>query len=257
MTGLQGAVVIVTGGASGQGLAATRLFAERGSTVVIADWNRTGAEEAAAKLTADGTPALGIQVDVSDEAAVAAMVDATMDRFGRIDVLFNNAGVGFSARSRYAMASVVDTPAEDWDAILAINLKGPALCCKHVLPIMATQGRGAVVNNASINGLVAMPGADAYTAAKGGLVALTRVLAADWGPRGVRVNCICPGGVDTPMISEILHADGGREAAAAGNPLGRVARPDEIASVAVFLASDAASYVNGVILPVDGGHTAL
>jgi NAD(P)-dependent dehydrogenase (short-subunit alcohol dehydrogenase family) len=171
-------------------------------------------------------------------------------------VLFNNAAVGFSARSRFTMAGVVDTPADHWDAIVAINLKGPALCCKYILPVMAEQGGGVVINNASINGLVAMPGADAYTAAKGGVVALTRVWAADWGPKGIRVNCICPGGVDTPMIQEILADADGARAAADGVPLGRIAQPREIADVAVFLASGAASYVNGVVLPVDGGWTA-
>ena len=128
--------------------------------------------------------------------------------------------------------------------------------CKHAIPVMVRQGGGVIINNASINALVAMPGADAYTAAKGGIVALTRVLASDWGPKGVRVNCICPGGVDTPMIAPVLQDPQVRAAMEANCPLGRVASPEEIARVALFLASDDSSYVNGVILPVDGGWTA-
>jgi Dehydrogenases with different specificities (related to short-chain alcohol dehydrogenases) len=256
-TNLDGKAVIVTGGGSGQGRAASLLFAEEGANVLVADWNEKAAHEVADLIVARGGRAIAVHTDVSNEEHVKRMIATAQDAYGRVDVLFNNAGIGFSARSRYAMAGVVDTPAGDWDAVLGINLKGVALGCKHVLPVMAAQGGGAIVNNASINGLVAMTGADAYTASKGGIVALTRVLAADWGPKGIRVNCICPGGVNTPMIAEVLgdpaFADGMRAQA----PLGRVAEPEEIARVAVFLASDAASYVTGVILPVDGGWTAL
>jgi NAD(P)-dependent dehydrogenase (short-subunit alcohol dehydrogenase family) len=127
------------------------------------------------------------------------MVTRAVERFGTVDVLFNNAGVGPSATGRWTMANVVETPAEAWDAILAINLKGPALVSKYVIPVMLRHRRGVIVNNASINGLVAVPGADAYTASKGGLVALTRAMASEWGPQGIRVNCLCPGPVDTPM----------------------------------------------------------
>jgi NAD(P)-dependent dehydrogenase (short-subunit alcohol dehydrogenase family) len=130
------------------------------------------------------------------------------------------------------------------------------MACKHAIPAMAAQGGGAIVNNASINGLVGLPGADAYTAAKGGVVALTRILAVDWGPRGIRVNCICPGAIDTPMIAPVLADQHVVEYFVANCPLGRLGRPDEVAQVALFLASDAASYVNGAIIPVDGGWTA-
>lgn len=253
---LDGRSAIVTGGASGQGRAASLLFAEAGANVLVCDWDEAGAKATASAIEQAGGTAASMRADVSDEQDIRAMIAAAADRFSRLDVLFNNAGVGFSSRSRFTMASVVDTPSEDWDAILAINLKGAALGCKHALPVMARQGGGVIINNASINGLVAMPGADAYTAAKGGIIALTRVLAADWGPRGIRVNCICPGGVDTPMIAEILRDSGGSEALSQGAPLGRIAQPEEIASVALFLACDASSYVTGAILPVDGGWTA-
>lgn len=253
---LAGRVAVVTGGGSGQGKATCRLFAQEGASVVVADWNYESAQEVAASIADAGGRAVAVHVDVSREEDVMKMVDMTLKKFGRLDILFNNAGIGFSATHRYKMASIVDTPEEDWDAILAINLKGVAMCCKHTIPIMVRQGRGSIINNASINALVAMPGADAYTAAKGGVVALTRVLANDWGPKGVRVNCICPGPVDTPMIAPVLKDPQVREILETNCPLGRVASPDEIARVALFLASDDASYVNGVILPVDGGWTA-
>ncbi len=253
---LTGKVAVVTGGGSGQGAAACRLFARHGAAVVVADWNGDAADSIAAEIDADGGTAVACRTDVSSEADIKAMIRTATGTYGRLDVLFNNAGIGFSARSRYAMAGLVDTPLQDWNAILAINLTGVALGCKHALPVMAEQGGGAIVNNSSINALVALSGADAYTAAKGGVVALTRVLAIDWGPRGVRVNCICPGGVNTPMVAEALQAPGAAEAIKQANPLGRVAEPEELAAVALFLASDAASYINGAVLPVDGGWTA-
>ena len=248
-------VAIVTGGGSGQGAAASALFAYHGARVVVADWDGEAAERVATEIVRDGGAAVASQTDVSSEPDVKTMVELATSTYGRLDVLFNNAGVGFSARSRYAMASVVDTPLEDWNAIIAINLTGVALGCKHALPVMAAQGKGSIVNNASINGLVALSGADAYTAAKGGVIALTRVLASDWGPKGVRVNCMCPGGVNTPMVAELVDLAEAKAATDLFNPLRRLAEPGELAAVALFLAGDASSYINGAILPVDGGWT--
>jgi NAD(P)-dependent dehydrogenase (short-subunit alcohol dehydrogenase family) len=253
---LAGKVAVITGAASGQGKAAAHLFTQAGARVIVADWNGKGAEETVSEIRAKGGEAVAIQTDVSREADIKAMIQAALDHFGRLDILFNNAGVGFSSTNRFTMASVVDTPEEHWDAILAINLKGAAMGCKHAIPIMVKQGGGVIVNTSSINGLVAMPGADAYTASKGGLIALTRVLASDWGPKGIRVNCICPAGVDTPMVAAALADPLSAEFLRSNCPLGRVARPEEIAQVALFLASDAASYINGAIIPVDGGWTA-
>ena len=246
-----GRVVIVTGGASGQGRVAAELFAARGASVVVADIDGPGANR-----VAEAIGGLGIAVDIAREADVRRMVELTCDRYGGLDVLFNNAGVGFSATSRYTMASIVDTPEEAWDAILAINLKGAAMACKHAIPRMVARGGGAIVNNASINAIAGVLGADAYTAAKGGLVALTRALAVEWGAKNVRTNCICPGPIDTPMISALLETESFNTAMTGMIPQGRVGRAEEVARVAVFLASDEASYLNGVILPVDGGWAA-
>jgi NAD(P)-dependent dehydrogenase (short-subunit alcohol dehydrogenase family) len=249
-------VAIVTGGAAGQGRAACELFAAAGARVVVADIDGEGAREVAEQIAGAGGRAVSVAADVSQEPDVKAMVATALDRFDGLDALFNNAGIGYSAGSRYTMASVVDTPVEDWERILAINLTGVALGCKHAIPRMVERGGGSIVNNASVNALAGLPGADAYTAAKGGIVALTRVLAVEWGPKGVRVNAICPGAVDTQMIAPALEDAAVSEAMLASTPLGRLARPEETAQVAVFLASDAASYVNGAIIPVDGGWTA-
>lgn len=251
-----GKVVVVTGGGGGQGRAAALMFAREGGRVVVADWDDEAADRTAADIAAAGGTAVAVRTDVSVEADVEAMVATATTRFGRLDVLFNNAGVGFSARARFVMANVVDTPAPDWDAILGINLRGVAAGCKHAIPVMVGQGGGVIVNNASVNGIAGVLGADAYSAAKGGVVALTRVLAVDWGSRGIRVNCICPGGVRTPMIAEALQDPAYERFLHEDNPMGRLAEPEEIARVALFLGSDDASYVNGAILPVDGGWTA-
>lgn len=256
-TRLNGSIVFVTGAASGQGKATVRLFAEEGATVIVADRHGDAAEQTAGELRSVGHSAMAVKVDVSDADAVRATFEAVVEEYGRVDVLVNNAAVGFSENSRLTMANVVDTPLDHWNAILAINLTGPALCAKAVLPLMAEQGSGVIINIASINGLVGLTGADAYTATKGGLIALTRSIAAEWSARGIRVNCICPGGVDTPMIAQILENPEAKDALSAQSPMGRLATPEEIAAVSVFLASPLASYVNGVVLPVDGGYTAV
>lgn len=249
-------IVLITGAGSGIGRAAARLFSAQGDAVVLADVDGEAALAVTKEITNASGEALACEVDVSAEPQVRSMVHQAVDRYGRIDVLFNNAGIGPSASSRIRMTHVIDTPADAWDTVLAINLKGPFLACKHTIPVMLENGRGVIINNSSINGLVAIPGADAYTASKGGLIALTRVLAVEWGPEGIRVNVICPGPVDTPMNRPWME-DASKVAFFAANcPLGRVAVPEEIARVAVFLASDAASYINGAVLPVDGGWTA-
>ncbi|HEX3983719.1 MAG TPA: glucose 1-dehydrogenase [Acidisoma sp.] len=247
---LRDSVVVVTGGASGQGEASARLFASEGAHVVVADWNGEGAARVAAEIGG-----LAFTVDVAQEEQVAAMIDFAWRRFGRLDVLFNNAGVGYSATARFKMASIVDTPGDAWDAILNINLKGQAMGCKYAIPRMLESGGGSIINNASIMAITGIPGADAYTAAKGGVISLTRALAVEWGSRGIRVNCICPGTIETPMVGTITTAED-RTKLSESTPMKRLGQSDEIARAALFLASSDGSYVNGVILPVDGGWSA-
>lgn len=249
-------VIVITGAASGIGKSAAEGFGRQGSVVVIADTDGERAERVGNELSASSGEAFPWELDVSNESEVVGMVEAVLRKYGRIDVLFNNAGVGPSASHRFRMGSVVETPEDAWDAILAINLKGTFLTTKHILPVMASEGRGCVINNSSINGLVGIEGADAYTAAKGGLIALTRVLAVEWASKGVRVNAICPGPVDTPMNQPWLDDPDRMRFFENSCPLGRVARPQEIANVVLFLASGAASYINGAVIPVDGGWTA-
>ncbi len=171
-------VVVVTGGASGQGEAACRLFAAEGAKVVVADWNGEGAERVAAEIGG-----IASHTDVSNEDAIAAMIELADKSFGRLDVLFNNAGVGYNETARFKMASIVETPGDAWVKILDINLKGQAMGCKYAIPLMLRGGGGTIINNSSIMALAGLPGADAYTAAKGGIISLTRVLAVDGPPR--------------------------------------------------------------------------
>jgi NAD(P)-dependent dehydrogenase (short-subunit alcohol dehydrogenase family) len=254
---LRDKVAIITGAGSGQGRAAAKIFAREGAAVVIAEWNEENGRQVEKEILADGQQALFIKTDVSDEESIVSLVDEVMNRYGKIDVVFNNAGIGFSANSKYKMASLIETPQLDWNNIIGINLNGVYLLCKHVLPIMIRQNGGSIVNNASLNGISGVTGADAYTAAKGGVVALTRVMAVDYGKYNIRVNCICPGAIDTPMIAEVLSVPEFAEKFAEGCPLRRVGKPEEIANAALFLASEESSYVTGLIMPVDGGTYAL
>jgi NAD(P)-dependent dehydrogenase (short-subunit alcohol dehydrogenase family) len=248
-------VAIVTGAASGVGLSAVRMFADAGARVVLADRDADRLQLAATSVSSDSEP-FSVVTDIADEQDVSRLVTAVIDRYGAIDVLFNNAGIGPSSDSVYPMRNVVETPGAAWGAILAINLTGPALMCRAVIPHMVAARRGSIINNSSINGLVAVPGADAYTASKGGLVALTRAMAVEWAPFGVRVNCLCPGPIDTPMNAPWLGDSEKRSFLESSVPLGRVAQPEEVAAVALFLASEASSYLTGAIIPVDGGWTA-
>ena len=244
----EGKVVIVTGGASGQGRVAAEMFATRGAKVVVADIN-----EDAAREVGEAIGGFGFKTDVSKESDVKALIDETCKRYGGLDVLFNNAGIGFSATGKFKMASMVDTSEDTFDAVISINLKGAAMACKHAIPHMIARGGGSIINNASINAIAGNPGADAYTAAKGGLVALTRSLAVEWGAKNIRTNCICPGPIETPMIAGAITDEAFRNQLVSSVPLGRLGTSAEVASVAVFLASAGGAYVNGAVIPVDGG----
>jgi NAD(P)-dependent dehydrogenase (short-subunit alcohol dehydrogenase family) len=245
-----GKVALVTGAASGMGLATARAFAEAGAAVVLADFKEDAVKAEAEKLVADGYKALGIRCDVSDDAQVAAMVDRAVSEFGRLDAAFNNAGV---------MAKVVptaDSTREEWERVIGINLRGVWSCMKHELRHMERQGSGAIVNNASVGALTGNPGIGSYIASKHGVIGLTRTAALEYVKNGIRINAVNPGLIDTQIGHDVFKGDERVYAqAAAGVPMGRAGRPEEIASVVLWLCSPGASYVVGHGLTVDGGMT--
>jgi NAD(P)-dependent dehydrogenase (short-subunit alcohol dehydrogenase family) len=240
---LGGKVAIVTGAGSGIGRAiATALHAE-GASVALADI--TGNEKAVADELGDRT--LAVRADVTSGAGVAALVAAAREAFGGLHVIVNNAGIDGD------MGPLADSSEENFDRVIAVNLKGVFLGMKHALPLMVAGGGGSVVNIASAAGLVGFPMISAYCASKGGVVQLTKAAALEYAAAGIRVNAICPGLIDTPLLAAIDPAM--TEVARAMTPLGRLGRPEEIANLAVFLASDESSYITGAALPIDGGLT--
>lgn len=252
---LEGRLAVVTGGASGQGLASARLFLREGARVVILDWNDEAGRAAEAELSALG-PVGFLPVDLGDAARVEAVCAEILARHGTPDVLFNNAGIGYSESARFPMVSIFDTTLEAWNDILRINLTGAFLMTKHLGAAMVAARRGSVIFNASIAGIVGQRNIDAYTASKGALVALTRALAASMGEAGVRVNAIAPGAIDTPMLRPAL-ANAGVVERLEATPLKRIGTPEDIAGLALFLASDHSAFVTGQIIACDGGRTAI
>ena len=244
---LAGKGVLVTGGASGIGRATAQTFASAGASIAVADIDADAARQAALEL---GNRHVSVSGDVASEEQVAAMVAGARDGLGRIDVLLNCAGVSDT------FAATLDQSLEHWQRIVDINLTGTYLTCRAVAAEMLERGDGAIVNISSIAGLVGLPYRNAYTASKHGVAGVTKSLASEWGHQGVRVNAVAPGYVRTPMVETLIEA--GRvdeKAIRRRTPLGRMARPDEIASVMLFLASPLASYMNGVVVPIDGGYS--
>lgn len=254
MTRLQDKVTIITGGASGIGLATARLFLQEGASVVLAARNEQHGKEALRYLSFAGERVVFFSCDVRRSTDCESVVRQTVDMFGHLDVLFNNAGVIYIERS------VTDTSDEIWDETIDINLKGTFLMSRAAIPEMAKSGGGVIINNASVFGLVGGMGAVAYCAAKGGVVLLTKAMALDHAAQNIRVNCVCPGSVDTPMLQAEMEDLGGvdkmKQVFAARHPMNRIASPEEIAQVVLFLASEEASFVTGASIPVDGGRTA-
>lgn len=239
---LNGKVAIVTGASSGIGKAIAERYSWEGAEVVVADVNQEDGE-----ALADEINAKFMKCDVSDKQNVQEVIDRTVEEFGKLDILVNNAGIG-------STDSIEDMDLETYEQIRAIDLDGVVYGCKYATPYLKDT-EGTIINIASIYGLVGDVGATAYNAAKGGVVNLTRSVADDLAQHNVRVNSICPGFVDTPMTEEALEQEEFQEHVLGETPLGRVAEPEEIASAALFLASDEASYITGVNLPVDGGWT--
>ena len=246
---LDGKICVITGAGGGMGREAALLFSEEGAQVCVADVNL----EAAQSVADDTRDAFAHQVDVADEASVKAMMDATAERYGGIDVLYNNAGI-----SPGDDASVLDTSVEAWDRVQAVNTKGVFLCCKHGIPHLQQRGGGSVINVASF---VAILGAAtsqiSYTASKGAVLSMTRELAVQFARENVRVNALCPGPVETPLLLSIFGDDPAALVRRRAHwPMGRLAKPREIVNGALFLASDESSYVTGSTFLVDGGLTA-
>ena len=250
---LHGKVALITGAASGIGRATALLFAREGAAVVIADVNEPGGQSVATEITNSGGQAIFEPADVTRAGDCQRVVERTMREFGGIDVLFNNAGI-------IRRASVVELSEEDWDRVMAVNVKAIFLLCRQVIPIMASAGGGSIINAASGWGLAGGPRAAVYCASKGAVVLLTKAMAVDHGAQNIRVNCICPGDTDTNMLRNEAQQLGEPNdqflAEAARRPLGRVGKAEEIAQAALYLASDAASFVTGTALVVDGGGLA-
>jgi NAD(P)-dependent dehydrogenase (short-subunit alcohol dehydrogenase family) len=249
---LQDKVSIITGGASGMGRVAAQMFAAEGARVVVADVTEEAAESVVADVKAAGGQATAVVADVSKEADARRMVDHAIATYGRVDVLYNNAGI-----MPQADHSVIDTSVEDWDRVMAVNVRGVFLGCKYAIPKMVEQGSGSVINISSFVALVGCSNPqDAYTASKGAVLALTKSLAVQFAPQGVRTNAICPGPVETPLLMDWLVKDEeAKRIRLARNPTGRFGKPEEIVHMAIYLASDESRWTNGAAMVVDGGIT--
>lgn len=247
---LNGKVALVTGAGSGIGRASALAFARAGASVTVSDINARSADETADLIRAIGTPTCCIPADVSNSGAVAELVAKTVERFGRLDCAHNNAGV------ESALAAMALSDEADFDRTIAINLKGVWLCLRAEIAQMLKNGGGAIVNTASVGGLVAVPSGGAYAAAKHGVLGLTRTAAVEYAQQNIRVNAICPGLTRTGMTDRLARANP-NVLSAIMPPMGRMAEPHEIAQAVVFMCSDAASYLTGQALALDGGATAI
>jgi NAD(P)-dependent dehydrogenase (short-subunit alcohol dehydrogenase family) len=246
-------VTIITGAGGGMGRVAASMFAKEGAKVVVAEFGEAAGQETVDLIRSDGGEASFVKVDVSKEADAKAMVDHAVATYGRLDCLYNNAGIMPEADH-----SVIDTDVDVWDQVMAVNVRGVFLGCKYAVPAMDAGGGGSIINIASFVALVgcSVP-QDAYTASKGAVLSLTRSLAVQFGPKGIRSNAICPGPVETPLLMDwLLKDEAAKQLRLARNPTGRFGKPEEIVYMAMYLASDESRWTNGASLVVDGGITA-
>jgi NAD(P)-dependent dehydrogenase (short-subunit alcohol dehydrogenase family) len=253
---VDGKVALVTGGASGIGRATALAFAREGAKLIIADMNEDGGQQTVHMITEKGGEATFVQVDVTSASAVEAMIAKTVETYGRLDCAHNNAGISGRGIAGTHGALTADYPEERWQQVIAVNLTGVWLCMKYEIPQMLSQGGGTIVNTASIAGLIGGAGGAAYAASKHGVIGLTKTAALEYAQQGIRVNCVCPGYIQTPMTARGLSDPERQAQIVARHPLGRVGTPGEIAEAVVWLCSDAASFVTGHTMTVDGGYVA-
>ena len=246
-----GKVALVTGGASGIGRATALTFAREGAKLVIADMHEDGGQQTVHLITEKGGEAIFVRTDVSKAVEVQALISKAVETYGRLDCAHNNAGIAGGLRARTA-----DYPEDRWHQVIAVNLTGVWLCMKYEIPQMLSQGGGAIVNTASAAGLVGTRGTSAYVASKHGVVGLTKTAALEYAQQGIRVNCVCPGAIQTPMTDRAWSDPERRARVIASEPVGRIGNPEEIAEAVVWLCSDAASFVTGHTMTVDGGYVA-
>lgn len=248
---LENKVALVTGGSSGIGRASALLFAREGAKVVVADINIDGGEETVKMIGKTSGESIFVRTDVTSATQVEALVNKSVETYGRLDCAHNNAGVEESPARTTA-----DCDEKDWDRITGINLKGVWLCMKYEIPQMLRQGSGAIVNTSSIFGLVGLAKRPAYAASKHGVIGITKVAALDYASAGIRINAVCPGVIDTPMVKRLWANSPGTKQQTTNQPTGRLGTAEEVAEAVVWLCSDAASYVTGYSMSVDGGWAA-
>ncbi|ETW98186.1 MAG: hypothetical protein ETSY1_19855 [Candidatus Entotheonella factor] len=250
---LKGKVALITGGASGQGRMAAMMFAQEGAKIALSDMQEEGGMQTQHMVTENGGEALFVAADVSQEASAKQMVEAALQRYGRLDILYNNAGIVGKGRD----TDVANLEFDAWNQVIQVNLSGIFLGSKYAVPALIEAGGGSIINTASVAGMIGSPNSGhAYAASKGGVIALTRAMAVKYAANHIRVNAICPGTIYTPMTDHLVDDQERLQVIEAQHPLGYLGKAEDIVYMALYLASDESSWVTGGVFPVDGGRTA-